>query len=110
MRSRTHHANGSQHSHGAPQSGTGSTEPGHAAPIAGADNVAVAGTTGDDRIVAGANDTMTGGGGTDEFILGITSGKSEITDFAVAGGISLNNAAFWMEDNRPHSLASAGLS
>ena len=87
MRSRTHHANGSQHSHGAPQSGTGSTEPGHAAPITGADNVAFAGTTGDDRIVAGANDTMTGGGGTDEFILGITSGKSEITDFAVAGGI-----------------------
>ena len=74
-----HHGHG--HHHG------GGDHHGSVTAIRAADNVAVTGTSGNDHIVAGANDTITGGGGNDEFVLGAASGSTEITDFNLASGI-----------------------
>lgn len=70
------------HGHGGHHHGGGSVTS-----IKAADNTAVTGTSGKDHIVAGANDTLSGGGGTDEFVLGAASGATEITDFNAASGI-----------------------
>ena len=58
---------------------------GNASVIIGVAGSAVAGTAGNDHIMAAANDTMTGGGGNDEFVIGASSGSSVITDFGVSG-------------------------
>jgi Ca2+-binding RTX toxin-like protein len=46
----------------------------------------ITGTDGHDKLVAGSNDTLTGGGGSDEFVIGkAAAGATVITDFNALG-------------------------